>query len=84
MIVKLEKKHNSILVSVQDFGVGIPAEKQSHVFEKFYRVNEISKGFSGLGIGLYLSAQIVERHHGKIWLESILGKGTTVFVELPI
>ena len=54
------------------------------IFQRFYRVDETGKKFHGLGIGLYVAEDIIQRHNGKIWVESELGKGSTFYFELPI
>lgn len=72
-------------LSVADEGIGIKQADISKLFERYYRVeNNQTQHISGFGIGLYLSAEIIRRHQGKIWAESEPGKGTTVFVELPM
>ncbi len=83
IIVNSVKKDNSIVISFTDFGIGIPKEKISKIFDRFYRVDEVSKEFSGLGIGLYISAEIIKQHDGKIWAESIEGEGSTFYLSLP-
>jgi signal transduction histidine kinase len=70
-------------VSVKDFGRGIAPESHGRIFERFERA-ESSGHIAGLGLGLYIVKQIVEAHHGKISLESELGKGASFTVELPI
>lgn len=82
--VRLGKTARTILISVQDYGIGIPQKYQSKLFSRFYRVESSAKEFSGLGIGLYISSEIVKRHGGKIRVESVEGKGSTFTVELPI
>ncbi len=83
--VNLEKHNNLIYISVKDFGDGIHSKNQSKVFDKFYRIDELSKkDTQGLGIGLYVSAEIVNQHGGKIWVENNEDKGATFFVILPI
>ena len=72
-----------VRVAVSDQGIGIKQADLERLFERFYRVEDNSN-VSGFGIGLYLSAEIIERHGGKIWAESELGKGSTFYVELPI
>jgi len=68
---------------VRDQGRGIAKEDQERIFKRFERA--ISKDeVSGLGIGLYISEQIVTLHHGRIWVESELGRGSTFIVELPL
>ncbi|WP_157274066.1 ATP-binding protein [Pedobacter sp. BAL39] len=72
-------------VSVTDQGIGIKEADISKLFDRYYRIeNNQTQHISGFGIGLYLSAEIIGRHHGKIWAESEPGKGTTLFVELPM
>jgi PAS domain S-box-containing protein len=83
--VKLEKHNNLIYISIKDYGVGIQAKNQRKVFDKFYRIDELSKNDTqGLGIGLYVSSEIVKQHGGKIWVENNEDKGATFFVILPI
>jgi PAS domain S-box-containing protein len=73
------------LVSVEDEGMGIDQNDMDRLFDRFYRVEANSmRSISGFGIGLYLSAEIVERHGGKISVESELGKGSTFWFTLPV
>ncbi len=68
----------------KDFGVGIPKEKQAHVFERFYRVSgKEHDTVPGIGLGLYISAEIIKRLSGKLWVESEKGKGSTFCLMLP-
>ncbi len=84
VVVHLEKNEKEVIVGVQDFGIGISKKEISKIFERFYRVESISKRFSGLGIGLYISYEIIKRHGGKMWVESELGKGSTFYFSLPV
>jgi len=80
-----EVKDDEILVSVSDRGIGIPAEAIPHLFERFYQVDgSMTRSSSGSGLGLFISAQIVEAHGGRIWAESKLGKGSTFSFTLPL
>lgn len=81
VIVTLVNQKKAVQISIQDFGVGLSNEAQRKVFDRFYRVSNTSA--QGLGLGLYIAQQIVLMHKGKIWLESILGKGTTFYLQLP-
>lgn len=83
IIVSSITKDNSIIVSVTDFGIGIPKGETEKIFDRFYRVDENAKQFSGLGIGLYISSKIIKQHNGKIWAESKEGKGSTFYFSLP-
>ncbi|MGN8070780.1 cell wall metabolism sensor histidine kinase WalK [Mucilaginibacter sp. SG564] len=80
------KKHNEDLkVSVKDAGIGLKKSDQQTVFQRFYRVeDESTRGLSGFGIGLYLSAEIIRLHHGKIAVESEEGKGSEFYFLLPL
>ncbi|GCE28734.1 hypothetical protein KDA_42180 [Dictyobacter alpinus] len=76
---------DKLIISVRDFGIGIAKEKQSKLFERFFRVEgESQLTYPGLGLGLYISAEFVKRHHGSIWIESEPGQGTTVSFSLPL
>jgi PAS domain S-box-containing protein len=69
---------------VSDHGLGISSEDLPHLFERFYRSQKQDSSISGLGIGLYLVKQIITRHGGHIWVESIEGHGSTFSVSLPL
>lgn len=85
IIVETEHKGNDIIFTVKDFGIGMPPDKKDHVFEQYYRVSgDEENTFPGLGLGLYIAAQIVERSGGKIWVNSNLGKGSTFSFSLPL
>ncbi len=79
----LQVEAHEIIVYVRDFGIGISQEDLANLFQRFYRV-ETNARFQGLGIGLFLSKQIVERHQGRIWAESIPGKGSCFYFALPL
>ena len=83
ILVETNVEKGSIVFSVQDFGVGINPEDQSQVFDRFFRASE-QDTFPGLGLGLYISAEIIHRLKGKISLESKKGKGSTFTFSLPI
>lgn len=79
--VKLTAGKDKILIEVKDQGLGIESEHIDKIFNRFYRIHGPSD--SGLGLGLFISKQIVKAHNGKIWVESEKGKGSTFKVELP-
>lgn len=69
---------------VRDTGAGIPAEDISHLFQKFYRVdNSATRTIGGTGLGLFICRKIIELYQGRIWVESTLGKGSTFYINLP-
>lgn len=71
-------------VSVRDRGIGIAAEDQARIFEQFERTEHSRKHAAGLGLGLYITRQIVDLHGGSIGVESAPGEGSTFSVELPL
>jgi signal transduction histidine kinase len=74
----------NIWITIQDTGIGISTEEQSQLFSKFFRAkNALKIDTTGSGLGLFIAKQVVERHGGKIWCESVLGTGTTFFIVLP-
>lgn len=81
--VYLNKEDDHILIGVKDYGLGIDSKDFERIFSRFYRVDNTDK-ISGLGLGLYLCHQIVTQHHGRIWVESEVAKGSTFWVKLPI
>ncbi len=84
IIVNSCVKKDKVVVSFTDFGIGISQEKLTEIFNRFYRVDEVSKKFSGFGIGLYISSEIIKQHQGHIWAESTKGKGSTFYFSLDI
>jgi PAS domain S-box-containing protein len=85
VLLRVARDTNRVLVSVQDFGIGIADEYQQKVFERFYQVTDTEeKTFPGLGIGLYISHEIVRRHGGEVWVKSEKGKGATFHMSLPL
>jgi PAS domain S-box-containing protein len=83
VIVSATAGPKNITVSVQDFGIGIAAENIGHLFDRYYRVDNTAMRFPGLGLGLFISSEIIKRHHGSFWIESELGKGSTFYFRLP-
>ncbi len=83
IIVTLKNKKDQALVSVEDKGIGIPKEKQSKIFERFFRAQDKGE-YQGLGIGLYISAEILKRHCGNLYVESTEGKGSKFTFTLPL
>jgi two-component system, OmpR family, sensor histidine kinase VicK len=81
---KMEEKEDHIVISVSDQGMGIPKENLQQIFERFYRVDKArTRKLGGTGLGLAIAKEMVEAHGGKIWADSVEGKGTTVAFTLP-
>ena len=84
VLVDIIGDDEQITISVKDTGIGIPAEDMSHLFQKFYRVNNTETNqIGGTGLGLYLCRRLVETIGGRIWAESEYKKGSTFYVEIP-
>jgi len=82
--VRLEPRRTRLRIAVRDEGVGIPKAEQQRIFERFYRLPNMSFAVSGTGLGLYICRELVRRMGGTIWVESSEGIGSTFFVELPL
>jgi PAS domain S-box-containing protein len=83
--VTVEDRVDSVVTAVCDRGIGIPADELGQVFERFHRGRQVSStNYGGLGLGLYTTRQIIERHGGSIWVESKEGQGTTFYFSLPV
>ncbi len=83
--IEVMKKGQNILIKVSDTGIGIESKDIPHIYEKFYRVrSEMTKNISGTGLGLSIVKGAVEAHHGSIYVESEVGKGTAFTVLLPL
>ena len=81
VVTEIELEEGQAVYCVEDNGIGIAAEHQDIIYEIFHRLNpEVS---SGEGLGLTITRRILDRHAGKIWVESELGKGSKFFVSLP-
>jgi len=81
--IKVEQLPDFVKISVTDKGKGIPEEDLPHLFERYYQVGKGEKQNSGLGLGLYISAEIIKKHNGKIGVESRIGEGSTFWFTLP-
>lgn len=83
--IKCRQYENQAVMSVRDEGIGVNDNDIEKLFDRYYRVeNKLTKTISGFGIGLYLSAEIIQRHEGKIWVESIPGEGSIFYFSLPM
>ncbi|MGX5683063.1 response regulator [Chryseobacterium cucumeris] len=80
----VDQEAQEVRVNVTDFGIGIPDFKQEAVFKKFYRVEESSLQFQGMGIGLFICSEIIKQHHGSVGVSSIVDEGSTFYFTLPL
>jgi signal transduction histidine kinase len=83
--VELARAGRQARISVRDQGLGIPTADQERIFEKFHRLDpNMTLGVGGSGLGLYICRQLVERMHGRIWVTSEVGRGSTFTFVLPL
>jgi signal transduction histidine kinase len=83
--LSVEAADDVVRFAVADSGLGIPADEQSRIFEKFYRLDpDMTGGIGGTGLGLYIARELVRRVDGRIWVESNGGRGSTFYVEIPV
>lgn len=83
--VSLKRSELNVVCSVQDFGKGISSEEHDKIFERFYRVSGPNLNtYPGLGLGLFICKEVIEKHEGKIGLDSEPGKGSIFYFELPV
>ncbi len=85
IIINTQEKNNFVLCSVQDFGTGISSDNLINVFDKYFRINNSSHGtYPGLGLGLFISSEIIRQQGGEIWADSYEGQGSTFWFSLPL
>ena len=84
IIVNSRIEQENLVVSVEDFGIGIAKQNVNKLFERYYRVDNTAMRFEGLGLGLFIASEILKRHKGNFWLESEEGVGSTFYFRLPI
>lgn len=83
VIVSAEKNDSALIVKIKDFGVGVPKGEMANIFERFYRAKDSSLTITGFGLGLYICRDIIQRHGGRIGVESE-GKGSVFYFSLPL
>ncbi|HEX8356374.1 MAG TPA: PAS domain-containing sensor histidine kinase [Segetibacter sp.] len=81
--VKVYTESGNVILCVTDFGRGIPEEKIPHIFERYYRADASTK-IEGLGLGLFLSKQIIDAHGGRVWIESKENTGSSFYFSIPL
>ena len=81
--VSAEQEDGQVIIQVSDSGPGIPVEEHAKIFQKFYRSKNVDKSVPGTGLGLAITKTIVDNHHGRVWVNSHIGSGSTFVVMLP-
>jgi len=84
VLIDIHQEDGQVKVSVRDFGIGIPTEHIPYLFGRYYRAHETSQAFSGIGLGLYISYELIKRHSGYMGVTSEQGHGSTFWFTLPI
>jgi PAS domain S-box-containing protein len=84
VILRAGIQQGNLIVSVEDFGIGIKEEHLNKIFDRFYRVDNTAMKYQGLGLGLFISSEIIKRHKGSFWIESVPGKGSIFYFLLPL
>jgi signal transduction histidine kinase len=82
--IETGQENGQILMRVSDSGIGIAPPDQPYVFDKFYRAETVADSYEGTGLGLSIVKSVIERHQGRIWVDSEPGKGSRFTVILPI
>jgi signal transduction histidine kinase len=84
VVVTCNNFYDYVMVSVKDGGIGLEKQHINKIFDRYYRVETTeTQHISGFGIGLYLSAEIIRAHCGKIWVDSKVGQGSIFYFTLP-
>lgn len=84
IIIKAHVSNSFVIFDIQDFGIGISDEHVSKIFDRFYRVDNTSTKYQGLGLGLFIVSEIVKTHRGSFWINSSIGEGSTFSFLLPV
>ena len=83
--IRVERQGEGLLFAVSDTGIGIPADQVSNIFEEFRQADAtVSRDFGGTGLGLSITRKLVDLHGGRIWVESLAGKGSTFSFSIPV
>jgi len=85
--ISIARNNGEVVTAVRDHGVGIPAEQQSQVFSRFFRASNVATSYysyPGMGLGLFIAHNIIERHGGRIWVDSVEKDGSTFSFALPL
>lgn len=83
IIAEIKQEDEFVRVSIRDFGIGIPKEQVAMIFERYFRVEQTSQNYSGMGLGLYISKGIIERHGGRMGVSSKQGSGSVFWFTIP-
>ena len=79
-----KEKNSDLIFSIKDHGIGIAKRNFKNVFKRYFRVENQRRQFPGMGIDLFISHEIIKKGHGKMWVESKPGEGSTFYFSIPI
>jgi signal transduction histidine kinase len=83
--VLVTREQDAARIAIRDHGFGIPADKQSHIFEKYFRAHlGTERDAGGIGVGLFVAREIIQQHGGRIWFDSHENRGSVFYIEIPI
>lgn len=82
--ISLQEEGGQVIMQISDTGVGIPLADQPKIFEPFFRSSNVSGATEGTGLGLAITRTVIENHHGRIWVDSKVGRGSTFTIVLPV
>jgi signal transduction histidine kinase len=84
ILVRAKVEAGEIVVSVEDFGIGIEKEDMDQLFKRFFRVSKTAMHYQGVGLGLYIASEIIRKHNGTFFIESEPGEGSSFCFHLPL
>jgi len=82
--IRCRQEGDQVIIQVSDTGIGIPTAELPNIFDRFYRASNVANTPEGTGLGLSIVKSIVDSQHGRIWVDSVVGKGSTFTVVLPV
>jgi len=84
VLIEAHQEEDQIVMRIHDTGIGVPPGDQPYIFDKFYRSESVAESHEGTGLGLSIVKSVIERHQGRIWVESEVGEGSIFTVVLPL
>jgi PAS domain S-box-containing protein len=82
--IEIKDEQDEVIIAFEDYGIGIDSTNKKKIFDKFFRVQTDNSKVDGVGLGLYICREIIKRHHGKIWVDSKLNRGSIFYISFPL